>query len=53
MLARGRGERVGSCPKVNSPDPDKQWARTFIDRGRGLHPETAQLLILKQLRCSS
>ena len=50
MLARGRGERVGSCPKVNSPYPDKQWARAFVDRGRGLHPETAQsaqMLILK------
>ena len=24
------------------PPHDNQWARTFIDRGRGLHAETAQ-----------
>ena len=41
---------MGSCPKVSSPHPNKPWARAFIDRGRGLHPETAQsaqVLILK------
>ena len=41
---------MGSCPKVSSPHPDKLWVRAFIDRGRGLHPETAQsaqVLILK------
>ena len=38
--------RVYSCPKANSPashpPTDNQWARAFIDRGRGLHAETAQ-----------
>ena len=41
----GGGEgRVDSCPKADSPPPptDHQWASAFIDRGRGLHAETAQ-----------
>ena len=36
-----------SCPKANSlppPSPDNQWARAFIDGGKGLHAEIAVAL---------
>ena len=29
-------------PATGGWTPDNQWARAFIDRGRGLHAETAQ-----------
>ena len=37
MLAMGwRGWDVESCPKSNYPHPtDNQWARAFLDGGRG------------------
>ena len=38
----GEGSEGGLLSKVNSPHPDKQWARAFVDRGRGLHSESAQ-----------
>ena len=47
---KGEGREGGLLSKVNSLHPDKQWARAFVDRGRGLHSETAQsaqMLILK------
>ena len=46
----GVGREGGLLSKVNSPHPDKQWARAFVDIGRGLHSVTAQsaqMLILK------
>ena len=38
-LRRGEG---GLPSKGRLPATDHQWARAFIDRGRGLHSETAQ-----------
>ena len=35
----GRGR---TCVQRLTPPTDNQWARAFIDRGRGLHSETAQ-----------
>ena len=44
---------AGSYPKADSPPPatpsDEQWTRAFIDRGRGLHAETAQLALAVML----
>ena len=44
---------AGSYPKADSPSPatpsDEQWTRAFIDRGRGLHAETAQLALAVML----
>ena len=39
-----RGRMADICPKVDSPYPDKQWVRAFIDRVErsGLHAETSQ-----------
>ena len=39
---------VGCYPKADLPPPtptDNQWTRAFIDRGRGLHAETAELAL--------
>ena len=33
--------RVDACPKADTPS-DNQGTRAFIDRGKGLHAETAQ-----------
>ena len=39
-----RGGMADICPKADSPNPDKQWVSTFIDRVEraGLHAETPQ-----------
>ena len=36
------GRRVGACPKADCTTDD-QWAKAFIDKGRGLRSETAVL----------
>ena len=43
----GWSEGVDSCPKAAT---DNQWARAFIDRGRGLHTETAQSALTVTLK---
>ena len=40
MEVRGEWEGWTSVQRL-TPPTDNQWARTFIDRGRGLHAETA------------
>ena len=43
-----------SCLKADSPRADNQWTRAFIDRGMGLHAETAWsalIIILKLIIC--
>ena len=37
----GWGGEGGQLSKGQLPSTDDQWARAFIDRGRGLHAETA------------
>ena len=37
------GRRLDACPKADSPT-DNQWAKAFIDKGRGLRLETASQL---------
>ena len=39
--SRGRGRWGGHLSKGRLPASDNQGARVFIDRGRGLHAETA------------
>ena len=42
MLTTGVWGRVAlTCPKANSPT-DNQWARTFINKERGIYVETTQ-----------
>ena len=41
LVERGGGRVADICPKANLPPPDKQGVRAFIDRGEGLHAETA------------
>ena len=38
------GGRADPCPKADSR-PDNQGARAFIDRGKGLHAETALMTV--------
>ena len=37
----GWGGEGGQLSKGQLPSTDNQWVRAFIDRGRGLHAETA------------
>ena len=45
----GRWGRVDSCLKADFPT-DSQWARAFIDGGRGLLAETAQSALIVILK---
>ena len=44
ILDASKHGAVDFCRKYDLPPPttDNQWTRAFIDKGRGLHTETAQ-----------
>ena len=42
MLSAGGGGGRTPVQRPTPPSPDNQGARAFVDRGRGLHAETAQ-----------
>ena len=46
----GVGDEGGFLSKGRLPATDNQWARAFIDRGRGLHAETAQSALTVTLK---
>ena len=59
ILDAGNGDEEwvvegGRLSKGLTPSPpDNQWARAFMDRGRGLHAETAQSALTVILKLSS